>query len=291
MTAQPPEFPEVSVVMPARDAAATIAFQLAALADQSFDRAWELIVVDDGSRDETAEVAARWADRFPSFKILATAEPRGQSHALNIGTRAARGRLIAYCDADDVVSTRWLAGLTSALSEASMVTGPFDLAMLNPPRLYSWRPSPMWQRLPRWRGYLAPVINANMGVRAETFENLGGFDEELTTCEDYDFSFRVQLAGGTIGFARDAVLHYRLRRGWPYFRRLYEYGLGHVELYHRFRNQGLRRGIVRGTARLVAAGLGAPVVVIRKYRYGWITLAGVELGRLRGSLRKRTLFL
>jgi glycosyltransferase involved in cell wall biosynthesis len=283
--------PEVSVVVPVRNGAATIGQQLDALASQSFDGIWDVVVVDDASTDGTAEVASRWSDKLPSLRVLTLAEHGGASYAYNVGTRAALGPCVAYCDADDVVSSRWLAAMMSGLQRDSITTGPLDLTRLNPRRLYAWRRSPWADPLPPWNGFLVPVINANMAVHVETFESLGGFDETLDTNEDYEFAFRAQLAGASIGFVPDAVVHYRLRHGLPYFRREYQYGLGHVELYRRFRHVGMRRNWLRGFVRLAGAVLGAPLVLIPKYRYGWITLAGVELGRLEGSLRYRTLFL
>jgi glycosyltransferase involved in cell wall biosynthesis len=281
---------EVSVVVPARDAAATIVDQLNALGAQNFAGTWEVIVVDDGSHDGTAEVAERMADRVPLLTVLSSERSRGSSHARNTGTRAARGRLIAYCDADDLVSDRWLAGLVSALSTSTLVTGPIDLSMFNPYRVYAWRRPLRRLQLP-WRGYLIPVIGCNMAVRRETFDLVGGFDEVLATCEDWDFAFRIQLAGGTLGFDPHAVVHRRLRQGWGYFRRQFDYGVGHVGLYCRFRDKGLRRDVLSGAARLGGALLGAPLALIPKYRYHWMTVAGEELGRIKGSVVARTFFI
>jgi len=140
-------------------------------------------------------------------------------------------------------------------------------------------------------GYLPPVMGCNMAVRRETFDLVGGFDESLEAGGDFDFSWRIQLAGGTVGFDLDAVVHWRLRRGWAYFRRSFCYGAANVELHRRFRDQGLRRQFLRGVARLAGVVVGAPLLLVPTYRYGWITLAGLELGRIRGSLRARTLFL
>jgi len=286
----PEVLPEVSVVIPARDAAATIGEQLCALAAQTFDGAWEVIVVDDASTDGTAQVAATWADRLPSIRVLTSVEARGVSSARNIGTKAARADLVAYCDADDVVSTRWLAGLAFALNKNSLATGPIDLSRLNPPGLYAWPRVSEWQELPRWMGYLNTVMGANMAVRRKTFDLVGGFDETLANGEDNDFAFNVQLAGGTVGFAPDAVVHYRMRRGWSYFRRHFDYGSGQVELYRRFRRRGMPSRRLRGLVWLAGAGLTAPLVLIPRFRYWWMAGAGSALGRLAGSVYHRVLY-
>jgi glycosyltransferase involved in cell wall biosynthesis len=281
---------DVSVVVPARQAAGTIGEQLDALVAQVYDGSWEVIVVDDASDDNTGEIAAGFASRLPRLSVISSTEPRGISHARNVGTRAARGPLIAYCDADDIVSDRWLASLVPVLSTHALATGPIDNAKLNPPTVHAWRPAQVraWRA---WHGYLLPVIGANMAVRRVTFDLVGGFDETLACCEDLDFAFRVQLAGGTVGFSLDAVVHRRLRRGWAYFYRQFEYGVWQVELYRRFRDRGLRRGLRQGVGRLARALVRAPLAFSPKYRYWWLQLAGQELGRLKGSLRAKTLFL
>src|ERR1700722_4336485 len=95
---------DISVVMPVRDAAALIEEQLRALADQEIDRPWELIVVNDGSTDATDEILEKWVGGFPGLQVVTLVESRGVAHARNVGTAAATGSLIAYCDGDDVVS-------------------------------------------------------------------------------------------------------------------------------------------------------------------------------------------
>ncbi|HUC37956.1 MAG TPA: glycosyltransferase [Acidimicrobiales bacterium] len=292
--------PGVSVVIPAHNNAATIAEQLDALAGQTFDGDWEVVVVDDGSNDGTAEVAARWADKLPSLTIHSLPERCGKSHALNLGTRAARGHRIAYCDADDVASPDWLAGLVSALGQDPLVTGPIDLSRLNALRLYAWRRSPASSRQPQqqqlrppWMGYLTPVAGCSMAVRREMFDLVSGFDEAVSICDDFDFAFRVQLAGGTVGFAPGAVLHYRLRdRWWSYFRRSFKYGAANAQLYRRFRHRGLARPPLRDAAmRLAEVVFRAPLVLVSRSRYRWLNLAGLELGRLVGCVRHRVFFL
>jgi glycosyltransferase involved in cell wall biosynthesis len=285
----------VSVVIPAHNAAARIGDQLEALSAQSFDGDWEVIVVDDGSTDATAEVAARWAEKLPALTVMSTPEQRGASHARNTGTARARGSLIAYCDADDVVCRGWLAGLASVLAEHDLVTGPMEGAKLNPhiraDHIFDWYWPEGARQEPRWRGYLAPVNSGNMGVTCEMFHTVHGFDETLARGQDYDFAFRVQLAGGTVGFSPDAVVSVRLLKGWSYFRRAYRDGIADVILYARFRHHGMHRRFLRGVVRLAATAMSAPLALLPWYRHRWISASGEALGRLSGSLRRRVLYL
>lgn len=94
--------PAVSVIMPCRNAAATLGAALDSLAAQSRTD-WEVLVIDDGSQDDSAALAARRAALDPRIRPLATPGRLGVAGARNLGIAAARGRWIAFLDADD----RW----------------------------------------------------------------------------------------------------------------------------------------------------------------------------------------
>ena len=100
--------PELSVVIPVRDAAATIEDQIDALLGQEWDRPWELVVVDNGSHDATQTIVERYADRDDRVRLVDASDRPGVAHCRNVGIRAARADAIAMCDADDVVAPGWL---------------------------------------------------------------------------------------------------------------------------------------------------------------------------------------
>ncbi len=91
--------PRVSVVLPVRDAVTTIGVALASIGAQTF-RDWELIVVDDGSVDGTAEVLGEFGRAEPRLRVIRQ-QPKGVAAAFNAGIEAARGDCIARMDADD----------------------------------------------------------------------------------------------------------------------------------------------------------------------------------------------
>src|SRR4051812_28957961 len=96
----------VSVVIPARNAARLLPLQLAALAKQTYAGTWEVVVADHRSADGTARVASEWAARLPCLRVVSVGRRGGANVARNEGARAARGEVLAFCDADDVASPR-----------------------------------------------------------------------------------------------------------------------------------------------------------------------------------------
>ena len=121
----------ITVVVPVRDAMPWLPAQLEALAAQEGDLEWEVVVADNGSTDSSVEVAREWSARNPRFRVVDASARLGPGAARNIGVDAARGTLLAFCDADDLVSPGWLAGMAAALERADVVAGVFDFCSLN----------------------------------------------------------------------------------------------------------------------------------------------------------------
>jgi len=100
----PIRMPELSVLIPAHNEAASLGKLLGdlVLVLQRWDEEaeWEAIVVDDGSADETWEVAARYADRIPNVRVVRLDRNLGQSTALSVAVEEARGKWLATLDAD-----------------------------------------------------------------------------------------------------------------------------------------------------------------------------------------------
>ena len=155
--------PVVSVIIPARDAAPTLARTLEALQAQKTALAFEVIVVDDGSRDQTRAIA----ERFANFVSVVPSSGEGPGAARNRGVRAARAPVLAFTDADCFPTSEWLEHGYRALEDADLVQGRV-LPDPNTPRTPFDRS--LWVKSDH--GFYQ---TANLFVRREIFEAVGGF--------------------------------------------------------------------------------------------------------------------
>jgi GT2 family glycosyltransferase len=211
---------------------------------------------------------------------------QGAGAARNIGVRAARGRLLAFCDADDEVRPGWISSMTASLSDADVVAGVFDFSALD--GVPQSVPVPA---ATRQLGFLPFALSANLAVRREAFEAVHGFCEELSPEEDVDLCWRLQLAGFRFALACDAIVNKRERAGgMPMLRAAWAYGGCGPRLYRRYRADGMRRdlrGAVKAWLWLLANG---PGLVSPTRRRQWIRTLGIRAGRLAGSVDNRVFF-
>jgi glycosyltransferase involved in cell wall biosynthesis len=296
------------VVVPAYNAAATLAEQLEALAAQRYDGDWELVIVDNGSTDGTADLARRYRQRFKAFTLVDGGSRRGHSAPRNAGAIAARGELLAYCDADDVVASGWLQAMASAARYYDLIGGWLDARPLNDDATRSWHQP--WPR-DQLRSWLLPyAVSANLAIWADVLRDLGGWSSEYEAGgEDTELSWRAQLAGYRLGFAPDAVVYYRYRSGlWETARQAYAIGVHCEQILRDFTvlrdgsHQVDRRTALdqaddaEGSALSRAVGRAAWLATrlpylasSRRHRGQWISAAAEYLGRLTGAVRYRLL--
>ncbi|HEV3230212.1 MAG TPA: glycosyltransferase family A protein, partial [Solirubrobacteraceae bacterium] len=179
----------ISVIIPARDAAASLTEQLDALARQDYPGSWELIVADNESRDDTAGVARAWMKRHRRGRVVSAGLPYSAGHARNVGAAASAGDFLAFCDADDAAHPGWLRGLAEAAPRGELVSGAVDIAELNDPLARSWHVLPPRELALDAFSFLPFCSGSNTGVWAEVFNELGGFDPEMRWGEDLEFSW------------------------------------------------------------------------------------------------------
>ena len=202
--------PRVSVVISTRDRAAQLAEMLDAMAAQVVESdAYELIVVDDESTDDTAAVLAAELrrGRLP-LRVITRSESGGAAIGREVGWRAATAPLVAFTDDDCVPDPGWLA---IGLEAAEMNHGAIVQGRTTP------RPDELHKTSPFSRTIdVAELDHAfqttNIFYPRELLERVGGFDTEAYAGavggEDTDLAWRAIEQGATAVFASDAIVHH-----------------------------------------------------------------------------------
>jgi polysaccharide deacetylase family protein (PEP-CTERM system associated) len=182
--------PVVSFVVPVRDDAARLRLCLQSIAANRHEggATVEVVVADNGSEDESVRVARDSGARVLELPGLRVSTLR------NRAAQFARGKILIFCDADNLVSADWVRVGMELLSDSAVagVGAPYD-----PPSPPTWvqrcydamRDHRPGTRLVRWLG------SGNMAVRSSVFLEVGGFDEALETCEDVDLCRRLRSSG------------------------------------------------------------------------------------------------
>ena len=284
---------ELSVVIPAFNADATIGEQLEALTAQAWAGEWEVVVADNGSTDETARIVERFALADSRIRLVDAGEVSGPSFARNHGVEASRGTSIAFCDADDVVSDSWVRSMGEALREQAFVTGPQEFESLNPEWLwgiYGTRPA---KELQTFEGIFPFGPGANLGVRRGDFESAGGFDCSMHTGEDIDVCLRLWLEGIQLMFVPDAVVHYRYRQDLrSLWKQAVSYGTTAPAIAKSLAEAGREYpSSWAGAKRWIWLVRRLPSLQTPSGRARWIVVAGTSLGRVVGSIHHRRVVL
>jgi cellulose synthase/poly-beta-1,6-N-acetylglucosamine synthase-like glycosyltransferase len=194
--------PRISVYVPCYNAEAWIERVLQGVLAQTL-RPDEIIVVDDGSRDRTAEIAAR----FP-VTLIRQEQNRGLAAARNTAMRAARNELVAALDSDVVPEPAWLEHLAPHFENSRVALGGGKLVEAVQRTLADrWRAFHLRQH--RGDGPISNppfVFGANTMARRSAVLGVGGYDERLcTNGEDSNLSFRLRERGWTTFYEPAAV--------------------------------------------------------------------------------------
>lgn len=205
--------PRVSVVIPARNAGRFIGETLASLRAQVAGD-FEAIVIDDGSTDATAEIVCGVAAEDPRFRLIAGAA-KGVSTARNAGLEAARGEVVLFLDADDLIRPDALGRFAEALAAA-----PEAVAALGGVARIAEDGRPLPGRdnreLAAGPDPLALLLRKNfivnggaLAIRREAAVEAGGYDPGLAYGEDWEFWCRLLELGPLATLSGAPVLDYR----------------------------------------------------------------------------------
>ncbi|MFM8856431.1 MAG: glycosyltransferase family 2 protein, partial [Actinomycetota bacterium] len=264
----------ISVFIPFRGSGPELRRQVSVVAGQIDPTIDEVIVVLNGESPENESWLT--TSGLTGVRVVHALERAGASYARNIGATHARGKIVAFTDADDIVQPGWISGIRSVFasnryihavvgSQRNRVDGVSPSSSFRPP-----------VTLPG--GHLLMQTN-NLAVLRETFEQLRGFDEALPYCEDRDFSFRFTDAGFEDCYAENV----QIDRYMPHeIRRAARKQANYTWWGHVVNQKHGRRGRSRLPRALAAVCVRAPYVATRS-RMGR-SMLGSTVGVIIGEL-------
>jgi glycosyltransferase involved in cell wall biosynthesis len=226
--------PEVTLVIPARNAARVLRQCLeAAIGLLARDGLREIIVVDDGSTDETPEIA-----RSLGVRVI-PGTGAGPGAARNLGWRAAQTPLVWFIDSDCVAEPDALKLLLPHMADCSIAGVGGSYGNMRPDALLACLiHEEIIQRhlaMPAEVNFLATF---NVLYRRDVLQQTGGFDESLKLAQDAELSFRIRAAGHRLKFeGRSRVRHFHPTRLIRYLRTQFWQGYFRVMLYARHPNR------------------------------------------------------
>ena len=184
--------PWISVIVPARNAASTLGACLASIRAASVATGpIEVVVADNGSTDRTAAVASADGATVVSLPGLRVSAVR------NRAARQARAPVLAFIDADHVLGKDWFTAVRRLMAEPQIAAVG---AEYEAPGDGTWVQR-TYDRLRQRRSGAVDVAwlpSGNLAIRADVFQQIGGFDESLETCEDVDLCRRLTLSAGRL---------------------------------------------------------------------------------------------
>ncbi|HII67488.1 MAG TPA: glycosyltransferase [Thermococcaceae archaeon] len=209
----PEELPSVTILIPARNEGLVIRDTLRAMANLDYPKdKLEVLLLDDGSTDDTAKIAEEVSKDYPFIKVIRVeGGGSGKSYVLNYGLKLAKGEVIAVYDADNRPEPGALKDLVAMLSdETPAVTGKVKTMNWNRNILtrficMEYLYFQLAGQAGKSKFYKTAILpGTNFVIRKELLEELGGWDEEALA-EDLELSFRIILTGKKIAYTPLAV--------------------------------------------------------------------------------------
>lgn len=202
---------KVSIIIPAYNAAETIAATLESLLAQT-EPGWEAIVVDDGSRDATAKLARTFVRRDARTRVI-TQRNGGEAAARNAGIAAAQHEWLLFLDADDWIAPQYLERMTAELAahpELDAVHCGWARVALDGTQVIEPYQAPTGDMFSVWARRSAFPVHACI-VRKALVDSVGRFDTSLKKSPDWDLWQRVARTGARFGAVRAVLAYYRMR--------------------------------------------------------------------------------
>lgn len=222
---------KVSVIVPVYNAAATIERVIAAILSQQTNHSFEIIMVDDGSTDQTPYIIKKTAQVKYIYQ-----ENAGPAKARNTGVLAAQGEFLAFTDSDCLPQSDWLENLLKGFKDEriAVVSGSYGIANPHFPLARC-----IHQEIIYRHRFLMPVYPKSFGsynfcIRRKIFLEVGGFNVSYRRAsgEDNDLSYKIIESGYQIFFEPKALVdHFHTHRLGKYLKEQARHGFWRVRMY------------------------------------------------------------
>jgi glycosyltransferase involved in cell wall biosynthesis len=220
-----PHRPRVSIITPVRNGAKDIAELLACLERQTLPREdFELVIGDDGSTDG----GTTGVESADGHVRVAFGPPRNSYATRNMAVEASRGDVLAFCDSDCRPEPDWLERGLETLAATDIVAGRFRFDV--PEGRTAWTLVDMdGSKDHEHQVRIGLAETANLFIRRDLFDRLGGLDGSIAEYGDYEFAERAVANGARLTYGPDAIVWHPTRdAGRPLLRALWKYNRGYA---------------------------------------------------------------
>lgn len=221
-----------TVIIPAYNCSKTILQTIEAVKKQEgLAEPPEIIIVDDGSNDNTLDVL----NQIKDIKVLSQSNS-GPASARNNGAKASSGDILVFTDSDTVPHKDWLKNLTEPFSDSDIAasTGTYSIEN-SESKLASLIQYEIGNKHSKYKDYVAFGGSYNLAIRRDLFFSIGGFNEEYKSAsgEDVDISYKILKRGHKIKFVKDAVVgHFHPECLVKYLKTQFKHGFWRAKLYY-----------------------------------------------------------
>lgn len=203
---------EVSVVIPAYNSEKFIIRTLESLLRQSFAGKFEIIIVNDGSKDKTENVVKAFSKKHKNIKLISQAN-QGPAAARNAGAKAAKGDIILFTDSDCVPEKNWMEAMVGPFKDTEIVGVQGRYRIYNKEslvaRFVQYEIEERYQRMEKQKN-IDFIGSYSAGYRKSVFLEFGGFDISFKKAsgEDPEISYRMADKGLKMVFAPKAIVYH-----------------------------------------------------------------------------------
>ena len=201
--------PKISVILPSYNGERYIAQSIQSVIDQT-EQDWELIIVNDCSKDNTLKICEEFAKKDKRIKVISNQTNKKLPASLNVGFALAKGKYLTWTSDDNYYRPNALATLADYLDnhpKTDLISMGFDFVDENNNFLYTFESRFKYNRCQQ-----ALILGCNVGAafmyRKTIADKVGGYDTNTFCAEDYDYWCRIALAG-KIDYKKDNIYVYR----------------------------------------------------------------------------------